>query len=65
MLSIFIFDTFDGCAAYVYKDGKKLTREQVAMHGYLRWRDDGGSIIAEGDSCQCEVGAMVECRLEA
>ena len=63
MLSIKIFDTLDGCVAYVYKDGKKLTREQVAMHGYLRWYD-GGVIMAEGNSCECVVGTIVECRLE-
>jgi hypothetical protein len=64
MLSIDIYDTVDGCAADVYEDGKKLTREQVAMHGFLRWYD-GGVIIAEGSSCECAVGTAVECRLEA
>lgn len=64
MLSIQISDTADGCAAHVYKDGKKLTREQVAMYGFLRWYD-GGVIMAEGDSCECAAGTAVECRLEA
>lgn len=64
MLSIFVFDTLDGCAAYVCNDGKKLTRDQVAMLGILRWYK-GGQLIATGMECKCSAGETVECRLEA
>ena len=63
MLSMLIFDTLDGCAVYSYKDGKKLTRDQVAMFGILRWYK-GGTLIATGESCEVGYGTTVEVRLE-
>lgn len=67
MLSIIVHDTLDGYIADVYDDGNRLTPEQVAMNGIIRWYVDG-SLIADGRSYECadecSVGDVVECRLE-
>jgi hypothetical protein len=50
--------------ATVWRGGKRLTKQEVAMMGLVAWYV-GGSRVATGWTYTCAAGTAVECRLEA